>query len=453
VTGANHEAPVDKDRSTNAKAMAIARLVFTFATGFFLQLNIWTSNFGPNGTRVSDIFVLVGVGLTGWQLVRGAHLRPLLLLLGICAVGLLLRATLGNMSSSFYDPSDLLIEVRYGLSYLGGFAFALMFQEDELALEAFCLGILAGGLAAVPIFYLQVVGKEDLLMKFGLQAKDAAFQVTTYAGALTRKPGIWQHANEAGNVMALLAAPAAWFTLRRRRYWPLGIAVVALLGSFYFTLNRAGLINFAIVTMLSFLLSPNLKLSGWRMPVVALGGVVVIAAFIITSSFAFTGITDPAVTSRVTQTQQVSANAEGRLTTTLDGAMIALQHPWGLNYNDKIELLYQDTGFRTPHDGYLSVEYAVGSVFLILTVYSIVSAIGSAFQSTVSSVDIFYFFLALSISIAFFYEELGYNCTYIFLLGILCASRFGSARAPFRPGFAQRRRSKRSSTRSKVVET
>jgi O-antigen ligase len=301
------------------------------------------------------------------------------------------------------------IGIRYVVYSLSALFLASALQESR-TMSWFCYGVIGGLVAAIGVFFLQNASiSRSTLLSFGLIAGYA----NDYGGYIRDTPrysGLWGHPNEAGHVGALAAAAGIYLYLVERKVLPLAVVCAGLLGFFYYTLSRGGLIAGGATIVIAVMIPKDGKILDARF----LGGLafVAIAALGVSQlDFLF---------SRFTNDQNASGNFAERLDTTLAGLQIALTHPLGSSLTDFVSELDSLTGgVGSPHNGFV----LIGAVFGIAPLIVIVWAIANSFRIQ-RPTDVLFAYLALQICISNMFEQIPASIAYTFCLALLIANAF-----------------------------
>ena len=280
-------------------AATLWQQLFVFLVGFSIQFDVLIGGSGGGaaetgsfGYRFSDYVALVGLALLGLYALAPQRLFTLGLY-GLVVAALFFFAMLSP------DPRTGILAKHYILYSLAGIYVATIIN-DPTALSRFCWGLILGGLATVPIFYLESAGYSSTLIDWGL-VPGYSHIFEGIVRNLPRYSGLSGHPNEAGHVAALSAGAGAYFAYAKRRFLPLVLAASSILVIFYYTWSRGGLVAGGLVLFIPFLFSRG-RTEAWRLPVMIIAFFVVLVAI---SQMDF-------VTSRFEDDPNVSNNIAGR---------------------------------------------------------------------------------------------------------------------------------------------
>lgn len=380
-----------------------------FAAGLFVQFNILiggqtegAATAGGYGYRASDFICVLCVLL----LVSMTYNSNRIFSAYVYVIGIVLLFAPTVLLRNDYTVT---IGIRYILYSISGLYLASILTEQR-TMSWFCYGMIAGLVAAVGVFVLQNASiARSTLLSLGLIAGYA----NDYGGYIRDTPrysGLWGHPNEAGHVGALAAAAGVYFYVAERKILPLAIVCAGIVGFFYFTLSRGGLIASAVPIAVAVMLPRSGKILDARF----LGGLAFLAILALGASqldFLF---------SRFTSDQNASGNLAERLDTTLAGIRIALTQPLGLSVTDFVSQLDSITGgVGSPHNGFVLLGAVLGTAPLVVVVWAIAMSFKVEYLP-----DLFFAYLSLQLCVSNLFEQMPASVPYIFALSLLIGHAF-----------------------------
>lgn len=379
-------------------------VAFTF--GFCIQFNVLTNTFNLPILRFSDglmflllplLFIVVGIGRT----VRDG----LLYFVVLCVI---VVATL--LGKTAVDQGDIYMTLIFFLT--STFAFFLVeAAQDEKVLVWLAAGILLGLIPSLGVLFLQASGVAGL-QTIGLGVPiDETTNPMAAGFAKTKFGGIWIHGNEAGHVYAVATASAYYLAFRFRQ--PLiYIAFYALLvASFAVTLNRSGLI--APTVALVFLFR---RLGGFSLyvqsAILAVVGLAIL--FSLPNAPGLDTLSD-SLQSRFVEDSHAETNIFERVMSNIQGFQVALEHPFGIGYNQRLIEMGQKTttGIVSVHNGILSLSYqsglAVSVLYVVACIYLFINR---------RTVSLFYLITTAFTVTSMCFEEVNINPFFIFSVAL-----------------------------------
>ncbi len=236
---------------TSAPAASLfADRVAVFLLGAALNFNVLTSTFGLPFQRLSDLLPFL---LIPWLGLRRAvvaeavrQAAPLSGILALIAASLVLKA--------HKQAGDVYLTLVLLLYVVQAFILLVMFRDRRVE-DAFCVGLLAGMLASLAALLLAASGTQ--LDRFGLAVPTDGLDEELKLFVQDKQGGLWASGNETGHVFALAGAAALLLSLRYHLKIIYLAYVAALLASFPFTNNRAGL--FMPLLFLGLVMRRNLR--------------------------------------------------------------------------------------------------------------------------------------------------------------------------------------------------
>jgi hypothetical protein len=270
--------------------------------------------------------------------------------------------------------------------------------------EYFAWGMLTGlGVSVFTMLLVQLGVPVSTLSSLGLAA-GYAVDFGGYVREMPRLSGLWGHPNEAAHVAALASAGAAYLLLVKHSKTAAVVGAVLLLGMFYFTLSRGGLLVGAGILMLSFVIQRGRSSK-------------MLAVFALLAVFAVSEVPD--IGSRLSDQADAEANAAERLDSMLAAAALVVSHPLGQSIVDFQHDLQRSTlVVVSPHNGFLFM----GTVLGLLGLFIFCLALATHLMNPKSNV--FMALLSLQVCASFMFEQISSNRSYVFVLGIILASAY-----------------------------
>lgn len=319
--------------------------------------------------------------------------------------------------------------------------------RDAQTIAPLCWGMCWGFFISV----LVLIGDATLHLPFssiGLApAFDAELEQQNFAKGLAsltlrldKAGGLWAAGNEAGPVLALAGAAAAWLSQNYKNARPFKAFLALYVASFAFTLNRSGLIAVAALALLIVFHSGlNLRFALKAVVTVLLASVLLIVGYLL----GFLDVLGEAVARKFLDDANVASNFEDRITTTLAGVQMLFLYPFGIGQEARFAAMLQATNFRTPHNGFIAMGFDFGLLGAVLL------AASTVYILTRGRKDMFYFYSCVVFTISLFFEELLSNPVFMLTAGLVVARamtlwcgeddtssrsrRQASRRRPFRP--------------------
>jgi hypothetical protein len=397
----------NKAAHNSPTAAKLSQQLFVFSVGFSIQFNVLiggsgggAAETGAYGYRFTDYIALVGLALLGLYALAPQRLAPLGLY-GLIVGALFFFAMLSP------DPRTSILAKHYILYSLAGICVASIIN-DPMALSRFCWGLILGGLATVPIFYLESAGYSSMLIDLGL-VPGYSHIFEGIVRNLPRYSGLSGHPNEAGHVAALSAAAGAYFAYSKRRFLPLALAASSILPIFYYTWSRGGLVAGGVVLFIPFLFSRG-RAGVWRLPLMIVAFLVVL---VVISQLDF-------VTSRFEDDPNVSNNISGRLDSTTYAIGALLSHPFGTSIEDFYSVVSSGTGgTSSAHNGFLFFGGVFGLLPLLVLLVAFLANIIMRNET-----DTFFALLTLQVSLSYLFEQLSGSYSYAFVTSIMMSRLF-----------------------------
>lgn len=377
--------------------------------GFFLQFNFIPQAFEIPLHRASDLFMLFGAAMSPFVVLRKSRNPAIVVsytvVLALCLARIVFAPDIFRSPKGF----DVQVPILYLLSGTAAFYYLEKMRADR-AIERFGLGLILGAAASLAVMVAQDHGGFDLV-SLGLTPPLATLNTAIVEAIEHRYPGLWGHPNEASHVIAMTGPAVAYFLTKKRRIVLAIMATGIMLGSFYFTLGRGGLMAFTLTALLALVLD-NLRFSVRRAlyATVALG---------LLAPVIYAGAASTLLYKRLAEDRQISSNISERLDTQVIGVKMALEHPFGINHGEAQTTLGRMMPFTTPHSGFLSLAYAMGTPYLVALLASLAVILWRSRARGPAGVDVFMFFLAVQITTSSMFEELAYDPTYTFFVGLL----------------------------------
>lgn len=393
------------------KTVFVELAVFLF--GFFVQFNLVTDQY-TRFLHLTDIIVITSMFILPILYFKKLNINSSLFFIIIFLLLFALTFFLGfNRAKGEYYSTV------YTYIYLFFTFFFLQIIFQEKLLTQFCWGILLGFCGSIVLVYFDKSGIE--LNRFGFapifnedEIIDALIrgELLPTTLRLVKPGGLWTHGNEAGPVLALAAAPAAYLAERHKNLLIyLGFLAFYVI-SFTLTLNRSGFIVCLLVGLcvIKRLFSVNI-----------LGQLVFLFAalsFLITI-FVMMGLLDNAIhalSQRFLEDSNSQVNLSERLISGWNGIEILLTHPFGIGAGQRMKEMLVLSNLATPHNGFLSLAYCAGSIFFAFFIYTVIKAL---FFKSYSS---FTFYCAVSLTGCYFFEELNVNQVFMLFQSIIIVS-------------------------------
>jgi hypothetical protein len=382
-----------------------------FFFGFCIEFNILVGGNGEGaaatggyGYRISDFLCLVAIVLLGLRALLTSRLVPLT----VFAAAMVVLSAVRVLEPTFADDPRTVILALHYLAYSFAGLYLAMLLYDEAARYAYCWGLVLGLLATVPIFVMQDLGQEDLLVRFGLLPGFYHVLHLDVGGTL-RYAGLWGHPNEASHVAALAAPAGAYLFFVRRRMLPLVLTAAALFAVFYYTQSRGGLVAGGGILALSLLIGRRGNISILRFALACVGITISVE---LASQFEFfsSRFADPGA----------AGNFADRLSSILYGVETVLTNPFGLSIYDFTEILAAGTGgVGSPHNGFLAFAGIFGWLPFAVLVVAMLRCL-----SIRSELDALFAFITLGLVFSFMFEELTLSYPYAFVTCMIVGHAF-----------------------------
>lgn len=408
-----------------------------FLVGFFLQFNLVPTAWHIPITRFSQLVMLPCIAFLVHRLLSRANPLSTLFYCVLMLLFVALHLALGGASLAFGNANiDLALSVGSALYLLGGVGLYILVAQRS-GTTWFCWGILLGGLLSLIVFVMEANGMTGLAKAIGLAQATQNVQMVAVGGGIGRLTGMWGHANEVGHVLAIAAPAAGYLFVSKRERMPLVILGIILAVCFFYTANRGGIIA-AMATCIAMLFARKESIAVQRNSILlTLGAMAVIA-------YALYFLPPPAfIYERFADDAAMTNNASGRMATTLAGIEIALRHPFGMQVQDWRSALLSQTGFQTPHNGFISMANGLGVPFLLMYLFAlVVVVIAGLRQPRKLSLDIFLMLAAVQMSVSFLFEELSYVDAFMLMFSLVMARVYSGAvnLAERRPAVGRARR-------------
>lgn len=393
-------------QETVPAASATADRVAVFLLGAALNFNVLTSTFGLPFQRLSDLLPFL---LIPWLGLRRAvvaealrNAAPLAGILALIAASLVLKGH--KQAGDTYLTLVLLLYV------VQAFILLVMFRDRRVE-DAFCVGLLAGLLASLAVLLLAASGMP--LERFGLAVPTDGFDDELKLFVQDKQGGLWTSGNETGHVYALGGAAALVLSLRYRlKVIYLGY-FAALLASFPFTNNRAGL--FMPVLFLGLLMRRNIKASA-VLAVLGVAGLLLVS-WALTGEIPLPGTLAQAIERRFAEDHNVTGNFDERFLSGVTALQLVVEYPFGVGEVTRREELQALTGLVTPHNGFVSLALQSG----IATALLLIAGLGRILLSP-AAFGRFLTYSALFLIPSLMFEELSVNQYVLFFMGFILAS-------------------------------
>jgi hypothetical protein len=389
--------------------MPLWRPWLAFLFGFFLQFNILIGGgegdavIGGYGFRALDFLSVLAVALLLIHAVLPRRVLALAVFTAIIGAMSLLRI----QDPTFWSDSRTVTLALHYLAYSFSGLYLATICSDDFVVMRFCWGLIVGLLATVPIFVLQDLGYSSSLVELGL-VPGWHDMVDLGSGDIARYSGLWGHPNQAGHIAALAGAAGAYFVFHRR-WIPAVLVATALVTVFYYTESRGGLIAGGSVLALSLLFERKHKLDFFRIAIVAIAVIIVIALLLQIDFIAYRFEADPTAAS----------NFSERLASTWAGIEVALANPLGLNLDVYNSEMFSASGVGTPHNGFISAAIILGMVPFLLLIASFLANCRVRDEA-----DQFFLFLTVQVSVSFMFEQVPADYDYAFIICLLFGRAF-----------------------------
>lgn len=387
-------------------ASLLADRVAVFLLGAALNFNVLTSTFGLPFQRLSDLLPFL---LIPWLGLRRAVIAealrqaaPLAGILALVAASLVLKA--------HKQAGDVYLTLVLLLYVVQAFILLVMFRDRRVE-DAFCVGLLAGLLASLAVLLLAASGLQ--LEKFGLAVPTDGLDEELKLFVQDKQGGLWASGNETGHVFALGGAAALVLSLRYRLKAIYLAYFAALLASFPFTNNRAGL--FMPLLFLGLLMRRNLKAPA----VLAVFGVLglLLVAWAVTGEIPLPGTLSQAIERRFAEDRNVTGNFDERFLSGVTALQLVVEYPFGVGEVARREELQALTGLVTPHNGFVSLALQSGIAVALL----LLSGLGRILLAP-AAFGPFLTYSALFLIPSLMFEELSVNQYFLFFMGFILAS-------------------------------
>lgn len=358
---------------------------------------------GGYGYRASDFVCVAGILLLATCAYNSARILSIYVFVGVILVAFAPAAL-------FRSDYSATIAARYILYSLSGLMLAILLSKEG-NMRLFCFGLIAGLLCSVGVFALQNTNvSRSQLLSWGLIAGYAEDFWGYQRQDAPRYSGLWGHPNEAGHISAIAAVAGAYLYRVEGRIAPLVLTAGGLLGVFYYTLSRGGLIA-ACVPILVALVVPK---EGKVLDVRFLVSLVLAASLLLVfSQFDL-------LTARFSGDVTLQGNFLERLDSILGGLQVFALHPTGLPIESFLaELGTYTGGVLSPHNGFIFM----GAIFGILPFAMMAWALIVNFKMT-SNTDQFFVYLSLQTCVSFNFEQLPGAIPFIFTLSLMMARAF-----------------------------
>jgi hypothetical protein len=400
-------APVAEKLMAAQRSASLWKRSLAFIFGFCIEFNVLTgiggaeaSGNGLYGYRLLDFIAFGAVGLLGFYSLVPRRILSL-------AVYVLVALALFFPTIVSPESHSMILAARYMLYSVAALYVAAIISEIE-ALEWFCWGLIAGLLANIPIFIIQSSDDSSELIKWGLVPQYAQVVFWGFGASFLRYSGLYGHPNEAGHIAALCAAAGAYFAVAHRKFLPAAIVFVGLLGVFYYARSRAALFAGGMTLGLSLLIA-GARITFFRFALVVVAAIVSVA-FLSQLDF---------VASRFSDDPLASHSIGERMSTTLAGLRALLSHPFGMPIDEFTSYLRTETGFGTPHDGFILFGGVVGLIPLFMLL-----AFFAASLRVHDTVDSFFALLVAQVTVSFLFEQLSVSSSYQFAVCLIGARGF-----------------------------
>jgi O-antigen ligase len=392
-----------------------------FATGFFLQFDLVPTAWHIPITRISLVIMLPWIAFLVHRLLSRTNLLWTILYGVLMLIFVLLHLAFSGTSLNFGGGNvELAVSLSYALYLLGGIGLYIALAQRS-GTGSFCWGLLIGALVSLIVFVMQAAGLGSLAIALGLSQPRQVIQELGGSG-FSRLTGMWGHANAVGHILAIAAPAAGYLFIARRDRLPLILLAVIMGTCFFFTANRGGMIAAVLTCIAMLFMRKESVMAQRRTFLIAIGGLVGI-------SYAMYFLPSPEfIYVRFTEDSGINSNASGRVATTLSGIELAIRHPFGLSSTDWRASLKENTGFITPHNGFITLAYQMGLPFLLMYLAAIVGCVLAGLRKPRKlSLDIFLMLAAVQASISFMFEELSNADPFIVLIGLIMARCYSAA--------------------------
>lgn len=387
-------------------ASLLADRVAVFLLGAALNFNVLTSTFGLPFQRLSDLLPFL---LIPWLGLRRAvvaeavrQAAPLAGILALIAASLVLKA--------HKQAGDVYLTLVLLLYVVQAFILLVMFRDRRVE-DAFCVGLLAGMLASLAVLLLAASGVQ--LDRFGLAVPTDGLDEELKLFVQDKQGGLWASGNETGHVFALAGAAALLLSLRYRLKTIYLAYFAALLASFPFTNNRAGL--FMPVLFLGLLMRRNLKAPAVLAAFGVLGALLVVWA--VTGEIPLPGTLSQAIERRFAEDHNVTGNFDERFLSGVTALQLVVAYPFGVGELARREELQALTGLVTPHNGFVSLALQSG----IATALLLIAGLGRVLLAP-AAFGPFLTYSAVFLIPSLMFEELSVNQYFLFFMGFILAS-------------------------------
>ncbi|XYD07970.1 hypothetical protein R1A27_23380 [Methylobacterium sp. NMS12] len=314
------------------------------------------------------------------------------------------------MLKAHKQAGDVYLTLVLLLYVVQAFILLVMFRDRRVE-DAFCVGLLAGMLASLAVLLLAASGTP--LDRFGLAVPTDGLDEELKLFVQDKQGGLWASGNETGHVFALAGAAALLLSLRYRLKIIYLAYFAALLASFPFTNNRAGL--FMPVLFLGLLMRRNLKAPAVLAALGVLG--VLLVAWAVTGEIPLPGTLSQAIERRFAEDHNVTGNFDERFLSGVTALQLVVEYPFGVGEVARREELQALTGLVTPHNGFVSLALQSG----IATALLLIAGLGRVLLAP-AAFGPFLTYSAVFLIPSLMFEELSVNQYFLFFMGFILAS-------------------------------
>lgn len=390
-----------------------AGAILVLACGLALPFNLILHSAAGQDLRLLDLICAALVPLALWFCLHRLNLLLTLLALGLLFVlPTLVQAIM--LLDRQGDYRDFVFPFRFLLA-LSLCAAVTPLLESARNRAWFAAGLALGCCLNVVPLVFQSLGLHETMVTLGLAPSELVIPVWDIE---QRPPGLHGHANATSAVVSLAIPVAAFMATRRRQWWLLPAAVVALLACSYFTETRSA-VAVSLVTL-------GLALALWYrsdrllllLPSIAL-------AALLTMGW----VEGPLLPESFARLGTAGANLAERLTTIATGLRLAFEHPLGMGRTLGEAALHDLTGVRAIHNAIVWLGLSVG---LVPAIFALVALLGASAQARSPGAAGLRGLLALHLLGLSLFEDHFQNQTFlgllILLIGGWLVERLGGSR-------------------------
>lgn len=390
----------------------LLRLGVAFSAGFFFEFNVMTAAFGGPFLRLTDalLFLFIPCLFLSVGLANTVRLG----LFYFVALFLLVAGTL--LFKTAVQQGDMYLTLVLLATAVFAFYFAYLALRDEKFIIWFAIGTCLGLIPSIGVLLLQAAGgSKEALAAIGLGVPAEYLPTRTATLGTVKLGGLWAVGNEAGHIYAIGTASALYLALRFRRPFIYIIAYALLVTSFVFTLNRAGL--FAPSAGLVYI---YYRLGNYFLYVkTAILAICVGAVLLSYSNLSGLDSFTDTIETRFFTDDYAATNTAQRFDSTGAGIEIALENPFGIGYDERVDqVLHRTTDAEeSVHNAFLSLSFQSG---IFVTLLYMLSGIYLLVQR--KTVQPFFIVMFLFTATSMMFEEINLNPFVLFSVTVTIAA-------------------------------